>query len=110
MSTGVFKDIDDTPLGMNHLKVWFISGMGFFTDAYDLFITGVVLILMEGNYQTIFHVASGNAYIGAGLLGLSAIIVAVFGQLIWGVLADRLGRKAIYGIEAENPRSATGGE
>ena len=100
MSNSVFKDIDNTPLGMNHLKVWFTSGMGFFTDAYDLFIIGVVLILLEGNYPTTFHITSGNAYLGAGLLGSSAIIAAIFGQLIWGSLADRLGRKAIYGIEA----------
>jgi PHS family inorganic phosphate transporter-like MFS transporter len=100
MSTSVFKDLDNTPLGMNHLKVWFTSGMGFFTDAYDLFIIGIVLLLLEGSLPTSFHIASGNAFIGAGLLGSSAIIAAIFGQVIWGTLADKLGRKSIYGIEA----------
>ncbi len=100
MSTSVFKDLDNTPLGMNHLKVWFTSGMGFFTDAYDLFIIGIVLLLLEGNLPTSFHISSGNAFFGAGLLGSSAIIAAIFGQLIWGILADKLGRKSIYGIEA----------
>jgi PHS family inorganic phosphate transporter-like MFS transporter len=33
-----------TPL---HWKIMFISGMGFFTDAYDLFIIGVVMALLK---------------------------------------------------------------
>ncbi|MDA8055084.1 MAG: MFS transporter [Thermoplasmatales archaeon] len=100
MSSRAFRDIDDVPLNFNHLKVWFTSGMGFFTDAYDLFIIGIVLIILEGSYSTSFHVTGGNALVGAGLLGSSAIIAAIFGQLIWGTIADKFGRKKIYGLEA----------
>ncbi|MGC8645620.1 MAG: MFS transporter [Thermoplasmata archaeon] len=100
MGSKAFRDIDDVPLNFNHLKVWFTSGMGFFTDAYDLFIIGIVLIILEGGYSTSFHVALGNAFEGAGLLGSSAIIAAIFGQLIWGTVADKFGRKKIYGLEA----------
>ncbi len=100
MSSKAFRDIDSVPLNFNHLKVWFTSGMGFFTDAYDLFIIGIVLIILEGNYNTSFHIAGGNAFVGAGLLGSSAIIAAIFGQLIWGTVADKFGRKKIYGLEA----------
>ena len=96
---GIFASSDITGLNRGHLKVWFTSGMGFFTDAYDLFIIGIVLILLEGK-GTSFSVSAGNPYLGAGLIGSSAIIAAVFGQLIFGRLADVLGRKAIYGIEA----------
>ncbi len=96
----MFDDSNSAGLNMGHLKVWFTAGMGFFTDAYDLFIIGIVLILLEGNYSTTFHVSGGNAYVGAGLLASSAIIAAVFGQLTFGRLADKLGRKAVYGIEA----------
>ena len=73
--------------------------MGFFTDAYDLFIIGIVLLILEGQ-GTSFSISAGNPYVGAGLIGSSAIIAAVFGQLIFGRLSDILGRKAIYGIEA----------
>ncbi len=100
MGSESFRDLDGTKLNFNHLKVWFTSGMGFFTDAYDLFIIGIVLIILEGNYPTSFHVSAGNAFLGAGLLGSSAIIAAIFGQLIWGTIADRYGRKRIYGLEA----------
>jgi len=100
MGQSAFKDIDNVPLGLQHLKIWFTSGMGFFTDAYDLFIIGIVLILLEGNYGTSIHISAGNALVGAGLIGSSAIIAAIIGQLMWGILADKFGRKSIYGIEA----------
>ncbi len=96
----MFSDTDSVPLNLGHLKVWFTAGMGFFTDAYDLFIIGIVLILLEGNFGTSFRVSAGNPYFGAGLLASSAIIAAVFGQLTFGRLADLLGRKRVYGIEA----------
>ncbi len=96
----MFSDSDKSRLNRGHLKVWFTSGMGFFTDAYDLFIIGVVLILLEGSYGTSFSVSAGNPYVGAGLLGSSAIIAAIFGQIVFGRLADVVGRKKIYGIEA----------
>ncbi len=95
----IFESSDSTKLNRGHLKVWFTAGMGFFTDAYDLFIIGIVLLILEGQ-GTSFSISAGNPYVGAGLIGSSAIIAAVFGQLIFGRLSDILGRKAIYGIEA----------
>lgn len=53
--TEVFAQLDAAPTSREHWKILFISGMGFFTDAYDL--------------------------------------------LVFGRVADRLGRKKIYGFE-----------
>jgi len=39
--------MDEAKLGRLHWKIIFISGMGFFTDAYDLFIIGVVMALLK---------------------------------------------------------------
>ncbi len=50
-----FEDIDSTKLNLGHIKIWFTAGMGFFTDAYDLFIIGIVLILLTGPYSTAFR-------------------------------------------------------
>ena len=36
-----FAELDDATISSEHWKIMFISGMGFFTDAYDLFIIGV---------------------------------------------------------------------
>ncbi|MEM1860089.1 MAG: MFS transporter, partial [Metallosphaera sp.] len=38
-----FKSLDSVKLNFNHIKIWYTSGMGFFTDAYDLFIIGAIL-------------------------------------------------------------------
>jgi hypothetical protein len=35
--------MDEARISAHHWKIMFISGMGFFTDAYDLFIIGVVM-------------------------------------------------------------------
>jgi hypothetical protein len=35
--------MDYARISGHHWKIMFISGMGFFTDAYDLFIIGVVM-------------------------------------------------------------------
>ncbi|MGC8609806.1 MAG: MFS transporter [Thermoplasmata archaeon] len=93
---GIFSDIDSVRLNFGHIKVWFTAGMGFFTDAYDLFIIGIVLILLTGPYSVSFHINT----IEASLLGSSAIVAAIIGQLVFGAIADRFGRKRVYGIEA----------
>jgi hypothetical protein len=48
-----FSEMDDAQISSHHWKIMFISGMGFFTDAYDLFIIGVVMTLLK----PIWHVS-----------------------------------------------------
>jgi PHS family inorganic phosphate transporter-like MFS transporter len=89
-----FTAMDSKPLSRAHLKIWFTAGMGFFTNAYDLFIIGVALLIF-GAYNipgfTLHSTIFGQAV--AGFIGSSAIFAAVFGQLLFGFLGDRLGRK-----------------
>ncbi len=80
-------------LTRGHLKVIFVSGMGFFTDAYDLFIIGIVVNLFLAEMWHLNEVQ-------VGLLNSIAIVTAVVGQLLFGRLSDMLGRKAVYGVEA----------
>ncbi|MDG7041278.1 MAG: MFS transporter [Nitrososphaerota archaeon] len=70
-----------------------MSGMGFFTDAYDLFIIGAVLTLLP--------LAGWGALtaLQTSLLASTALIAAVLGALVFGRLLDHLGRKAVYGLE-----------
>ncbi len=83
--------VDDIGVVKHHVKTMFTSGMGFFTDAYDLFIIGVVIALLT----PIWHLTPYEV----ALLGSTSLISAALGAFIFGKAADIFGRKAIYGIE-----------
>ncbi|MBN2637621.1 MAG: MFS transporter [Bacteroidales bacterium] len=84
--------LDNASLGRQHFKAMFVSGMGFFTDAYDLFIIGVAISVIA----PIWHLTS----LETGLLGSVSLISALLGSVIFGRIADKMGRKKVYGIEA----------
>lgn len=88
----VTKALDNAPLGLFHLRAVIISGTGFFTDAYDLFIIGAALDLIKIQWAP--------SKVMVGLLGSTALLAAFLGATVFGRLADRLGRKKIYGVEA----------
>src|SRR6202044_440512 len=69
-----------------------VSGMGFFTDAYDLFVIGIVSTLLKGQW----HLGTGQlALLNAVMLG-----AAFLGALFFGRLADAIGRTRVYWISA----------
>src|SRR5205814_5162253 len=73
-----------------HWKAMITSGMGFFTDAYDLFIIGVALAVLTPLWKlNSFEVA---------LLGSTSLIAAALGSVLFGRLADLVGRRSIYGF------------
>jgi len=44
---GVLEALDESAVTRFQWKIMFITGMGFFTDAYDLFIIGVAVALLK---------------------------------------------------------------
>src|SRR6266576_3069336 len=86
----ILAELDNSALSGFHWKAMITSGMGFFTDAYDLFIIGVALSVLT----PLWHL---NA-LEVGLLGSTSLIAAAFGALLFGRLADAIGRHAIYGL------------
>ncbi|HEX4065971.1 MAG TPA: MFS transporter [Acidobacteriaceae bacterium] len=86
-----FRDSDEAKPSSMHWKIMFISGMGFFTDAYDLFIIGVVMTMLKQQW----HVAK----LEDSLVESTALLASAFGALLFGRVADMLGRKRIYGVE-----------
>lgn len=88
----VEKNLDELKLSKHHLKAMFVSGMGFFTDAYDLFIIGVALSLIA----PVWGLTSSEI----AILGSSSLLAALFGSVFFGRFADNFGRKKIYGLEA----------
>ena len=86
-----FTEMDNAGISSEHWKIMFISGMGFFTDAYDLFVIGVVMALLK----PMWHVGK----VEEGLVESTALLAAAIGALLFGRVADMLGRKRIYGVE-----------
>ena len=48
--------LDEASLSRFHLRAVVVSGMGFFTDAYDLFVIGIVSTLITAQW----HLSSGH--------------------------------------------------
>jgi MFS family permease len=88
----LIRSLDEARLSRFHLKAVIVSGMGFFTDAYDLFVIGIVSTLLKHTW----HLGSGQtALLNAVMLG-----AAFLGALVFGRIADLVGRKRVYWLVA----------
>jgi MFS transporter, PHS family, inorganic phosphate transporter len=91
VSRRLLAQMDEAATGREHWKILLTSGMGFFTDAYDLFVIGVVATMIT----TEWHIASYQK----SLLSSLALLTAAVGAIVFGHVADKLGRRKIYGYE-----------
>uniref|UniRef100_A0ACD5VBK7 Uncharacterized protein n=1 Tax=Avena sativa TaxID=4498 RepID=A0ACD5VBK7_AVESA len=97
----VLTALDHARTQYYHFKAIIIAGMGLFTDSYDLFcIVPVMKIIGRVYYPPssgddgrpgVTPPAVVSAIVSIALLG------AVFGNLLFGVLGDRVGRGRVYG-------------
>lgn len=85
------SQIDETQVRSFHWRIIFTAGMGFFTDAYDLFVIGIVTAILS----PIWHLTITQL----AILNGSALAAAGFGAIFFGILADKFGRKKFYGLE-----------
>ncbi|GMM47577.1 phosphate transporter [Pichia kluyveri] len=86
--------IDNASFGWYHVRTIMIGGVGFLTDAYDIFsvnlgVSYLAYVFWAGNIPSSTET----------LIKVSTSVGTVIGQLGFGYLADAMGRKAIYGIE-----------
>ncbi len=93
MQQSGFTPLDDQPFKAFHWRAVFATGMGVFTDGYDLASIGVVLPLVLASFG-VAHIGS----LDAALLAGSALVGAALGALIFGVLGQH-GRKTFYGLD-----------
>lgn len=91
VSRELLAQLDEAPTSREHWKILFTSGMGFFTDAYDLFVIGVVADMLT----TQWHIPSYQKSLVSSL----ALLTSAAGAIFFGRVADRLGRRKIYGFE-----------
>ncbi|KAM0903132.1 hypothetical protein ACQ4PT_018914 [Festuca glaucescens] len=96
----VLTALDHARTQYYHFKAIIIAGMGLFTDSYDLFcIVPVMKIIGRVYYPSsagdggpgVMPPAVVSAIVSVALLG------AVVGNLLFGVLGDRVGRGRVYG-------------
>jgi MFS transporter, PHS family, inorganic phosphate transporter len=90
-SANAFQALDDSKISRFQIKTMFVAGMGFFTDAYDLFVIGIVVSLLK----TQWSLSTGQV----SWLNSATLLASAFGAIIFGRVADMLGRKRIYGYE-----------
>ncbi|EMD33978.1 hypothetical protein CERSUDRAFT_117495 [Gelatoporia subvermispora B] len=88
-------EIDEAPFSWFHVKVSLVAGVGFFTDAYDIFAINIASTMLGYLYGK-----GGKLNTNQDLgVKVATPIGNLFGQLIFGWLADVVGRKRMYGIE-----------
>lgn len=92
------RGVDSRPpfaLNRTELKLLGIAGVGFFLDAYDLFIINPVATMLQ------YRLYGGHSLPAdlEGFMKAGANIGSVIGQFLFGYLADRFGRQRIYGKE-----------
>ncbi len=91
-SNDLITALDEASLSRFHLRAVLVSGMGFFTDAYDLFVIGIAstLITLQWNLS-----ADKLALLNSTMLG-----AAFLGAFLFGRIADVVGRKRVYWLVA----------
>ncbi|HUA04589.1 MAG TPA: MFS transporter [Solirubrobacteraceae bacterium] len=85
------EQLDEHDDPRDRRRILFTAGMGFFTDAYDLFIIGLVVTILQKEW--------GVGGLNKLLLSSGALLTAAVGACVFGRLADKLGRRSVYGWE-----------
>jgi len=91
-SNDLITALDEASLSRFHFRAVLVSGMGFFTDAYDLFVIGIASTLISLQWQLS---ADKLALLNATMLG-----AACLGAFVFGRIADLVGRKHVYWLVA----------
>ena len=84
--------LDEASLSRSHLRAVLASGVGFFTDAYDLFVIGIASALITKDWD----LSSGQL----AVLNSTMLAAAFLGALVFGRYADVVGRKRVYWLVA----------
>ncbi|BBD73671.1 MFS transporter [Sulfodiicoccus acidiphilus] len=91
-----FKPLDEAKFSFFHVKSLVTTGMGVFTDGYDLSSIGIVLFLV----MKAMDVTQGSPHYAlyTSLISGSALAGAAVGAVTFGLLSN-MGRKKFYGVD-----------
>src|SRR6185295_18444890 len=94
----VLNALDAAKTQWYHFTAIVVAGMGFFTDAYDLFSISLVTKLLGRIYYTTANKPGTlPPNVSAAVNGV-AFCGTLTGQLFFGWLGDKMGRKKVYGM------------
>ncbi|PRP86636.1 hypothetical protein PROFUN_05115 [Planoprotostelium fungivorum] len=86
--------LDSAKLSWWHIRAVLVAGIGFFTDAYDLFVINMCVPMIKYVYFD-NHLPA----VDEGFMKGTAVFGTLVGQLLFGIIADHKGRSGVYGIE-----------
>jgi predicted MFS family arabinose efflux permease len=87
----MFREVSTDPIRPFHIKNIIVNGVGVLSDSYNLYAISLVFFSITGYLHASavdYSFLTASGYIGAG-----------FGAILFGVIADRIGRKPMYGID-----------
>eukprot|EP00271_Cylindrocystis_brebissonii_P011455 TRINITY_DN2915_c0_g1_i2.p1 TRINITY_DN2915_c0_g1~~TRINITY_DN2915_c0_g1_i2.p1 ORF type:complete len:561 (+),score=81.72 TRINITY_DN2915_c0_g1_i2:305-1987(+) len=100
VTSTVLKAMDSAKTSGYHFLAIVVAGMGFFTDAYDLFCISTVTKLLGRIYY--YNPTTGKPGVlppnVSAAVNAMALCGTLSGQLFFGWLGDKLGRKKVYGV------------
>src|ERR1700751_3944804 len=91
-SIDMITALDEASLSRYHLRAVVASGVGFFTDAYDLFVIGIASALITKDW----NLSPGQL----AVLNSTMLAAAFLGAMVFGRYADLVGRKRVYWLVA----------
>ncbi|XP_047944390.1 inorganic phosphate transporter 1-4-like [Salvia hispanica] len=96
----VLNALDVAKTQLYHFTAIVVAGMGFFTDAYDLFSISLLSKLLGRIYYTVPNSPKPGTLppsVSSSVTGV-ALVGTLAGQLFFGWLGDKMGRKKVYGM------------
>ncbi|MCJ1393914.1 hypothetical protein MMC18_006790 [Xylographa bjoerkii] len=87
----VIKRVEDAGFGW---WIVIVAGVGFLANSYDIFAVNTVVPMLN----TVYYAGQMPPW-HKFALNCSTLVGAMFGQITLGIMADKLGRKKVYGFE-----------